>query len=172
MNAPLARDAAEAVDAARFRAAFRRLVGGVTVITTGTGHTRTGLTATSVSAFSAEPAALTFNLARASSTWAVLESERRFGVNILAAEQQAIAERFSGFGGLKGAERYAGAEWTTAVTGAPLLVGALTALDCEVEEAIERHGHVLVIGRIRAALIGTSAVDPALIYAHGRYGGA
>ena len=170
MNAPLAREAAPSIDAALFRTAFRRLVGGVAVITTGMGATRTGLTATSVSSFSAETPSLTFNLAQNSSTWRVLATERRFGVAFLAAEQRSVAERFSGVGGVQGGERYAGAEWTVAATGAPLLVGALAALDCELDEAIERHGHVVVIGRIRAALIGTSAVDPALIYAHGGYG--
>ena len=35
-----------------------------------------------------------------------------FGVNILTSDQIDIAERFAGKDGLKGAERFAGAEWT------------------------------------------------------------
>ena len=46
-----------------------------------------------------------------------------------------IAERFAGKDGLKGAERFAGAEWTTRASGVPLLVGALAAIDCGVEES-------------------------------------
>ncbi len=71
-----------------------------------------------------------------------------FGINILAADQLDIAERFSGKGGLKGAERFTGAQWTTRRSGVPLLVGALAAIDCAVEEAIERHSHAIIIGRV------------------------
>lgn len=167
MNAHALSSRPDILDAERFRATFRRLVGGVSVITTGTGATRTGLTATSVSALSAEPPTLTVNINRTSSTWEVLAREGRFGVNVISAAQRPVAERFSGFGGLKGADRYQGAEWTTAVTGAPLLVGALAALDCTVEEAIERHSHVILIGRIRATLLGADA--GALLYGGGAY---
>lgn len=169
MNAPVSLLRTGAVDAATFRAAFRRLAGGVSVITTGHGDSRTGLTATSIASFSADPAILTFTLAGTSSTRPVLERERRFGVNILAADQQRIAERFAGVGGVTGAERYEGAEWTTAVTGAPLLVGALAALDCELEETIERWGQLLVFGRIRAVLATPEGTPAPLLYAHGAY---
>ncbi len=169
MNAPVSLLRADAVDAATFRTAFRRLAGGVSVITTGRGDDRTGLTATSIASFSAEPAILTFTLAGTSSTRPVLERERRFGVNILAADQQRIAERFAGVGGVKGPARYEGAEWTTAVTGAPLLVGALTSLDCELEETIERWGQLLVFGRIRAVLATSDGAAEPLLYAHGAY---
>lgn len=137
MNAPLLRDPVGEVDAATFRAAFRRLAGGVAVVTVGAAPDRTGLTATSVSALSVEPPTLTVNINRVSSTWNRLACDGRFGVNFTSAAQRAVAERFSGFGGITGEARFEGAEWTTAVTGAPLLVGALAALDCEVEEAID-----------------------------------
>lgn len=159
----------DTVDPNAFRAAFRRLAGGVAIVTVGRGDTRTGLTATSIAGFSAEPAILTFTLAGTSSTRPVLERERRFGVAVLAADQQAIAERFSGVGGIRGAARYDGAAWTTAVTGAPLLVGALVALDCELEEVIERHGQLLVFGRIRAVVPGAPGLRSPLLYAHGAY---
>lgn len=173
MNAPspvaVARPANAPVAAANFRTAFRRLAGGVTVITAGRGDARTGLTATSVASFSAEPAVLTFTLAGTSSTRPALESERCFGVAVLAAEQRAIAERFSGVGGIRGAARYDGAEWTTAVTGAPLLVDALVALDCELEETIERHRQILVFGRIRAVRVAPNDLRAPLLYAQGAY---
>ncbi|NLH83384.1 MAG: flavin reductase [Phyllobacteriaceae bacterium] len=158
-----------AVDPSTFRAAFRRLAGGVSIVTVGRGDTRTGLTATSIASFSADPAILTFTLAGASSTRPVLERERRFGVAVLAADQQAIAERFSGAGGIRGAARHDGAEWTTAVTGAPLLVGALVSLDCELEETIERHGQFLVFGRIRAVIADPDDARSPLLYARGAY---
>jgi len=30
----------------------------------------------------------------------------------------------------------------------PLLAGALAAIDCEVEDVVERHSHAIVIGRV------------------------
>ena len=45
-------------------------------------------------------------------------------VNILTADQLDIAERFAGKGGLTGAERFAGAQWTTGPSGVPLLSSA------------------------------------------------
>jgi flavin reductase (DIM6/NTAB) family NADH-FMN oxidoreductase RutF len=154
-------------DAASFRAAFRHLAGGVSVVTTGHGEDRTGLTATSVSSLSADPPTIFFGLNLASSTYPVLRRHRSFGVNFLNATQKQVADRFAGRKGEKGTERYAGAEWTQAVTGAPLLVGALASLDCEVEEMIQRHSHSIVIGRVREVRAGRD--DAALVYWRGDY---
>jgi flavin reductase (DIM6/NTAB) family NADH-FMN oxidoreductase RutF len=49
--------------------------------------------------------------------------------------------------GVTGADRFAGAEWITRVSGVPLLADALAAIDCEVEHIIECHSHAIVIGR-------------------------
>ena len=50
---------------------------------------------------------------------------------------------------MKGAGRYLGAKWMTKITGVQLLTDALAALDCEVDDIIERHSHDIVIGRVR-----------------------
>ncbi|HEV7334515.1 MAG TPA: flavin reductase family protein [Bosea sp. (in: a-proteobacteria)] len=154
-------------DVAAFRAALRHLAGGVSVITTGRGEDRTGLTATSVASLSAEPPTLMFGLNLASSSFPVLARHRSFAVNFLNAAQKQIADRFAGRGGEKGAARYAGASWSTGPSGSPLLDGALAALDCEVEELIERHSHAIVIGRVREIRLGGD--DAALLYWRGDY---
>jgi flavin reductase (DIM6/NTAB) family NADH-FMN oxidoreductase RutF len=48
------------------------------------------------------------------------------------------------------------------VAGAPPLVGALAVLDCETDEAIERHSHTMLIGRIKA--IRQAQDEGALLY--------
>ena len=154
-------------EAPNFRAALRHLAGGVSVITTGQGEDRTGLTVTSLSSLSAEPATVMFGLNLGSSSFPVLARHRSFGVNFLNATQKQIADRFAGRGGEKGEARYAGASWSEGVTGAPLLEGALAALDCEVEELIERHSHAIVIGRVREVRLGGD--DAALVYWRGDY---
>jgi len=161
---PLGRIATEAPS---FRTALRHLAGGVSVITTGQGADRTGLTVTSLSSLSAEPPTVMFGLNLSSSSFPVLARHRSFGVNFLNATQKQIADRFAGRAGEKGEARYAGASWTQGVTGAPLLDGALAALDCEVEELIERHSHAIVIGRVREVRLGGD--DAALVYWRGDY---
>lgn len=150
-----------------FRTALRHLAGGVSVITAGRGEDRTGLTVTSLSSLSAEPPTVMFGLNLSSSTYPALARHRSFGVNFLSAAQKQVADRFAGRGGEKGPERYAEAEWSEGRTGAPLLEGALAALDCELEELIERHSHAIVIGRVREIRLGAN--DAALLYWRGDY---
>jgi flavin reductase (DIM6/NTAB) family NADH-FMN oxidoreductase RutF len=150
-----------------FRGAMRHLVGGVSVITAGRDDDITGMTVTSVSSLSIDPPTLIVSINLMSSTWPLLQRYGFFGVNILTADQIDIAERFAGKGGLKGRDRFAGGEWVTRASSAPLLVGALAAIDCEVEEVIERHSHVIVIGRVRDLLLSNR--ESALGYWHGGY---
>jgi flavin reductase (DIM6/NTAB) family NADH-FMN oxidoreductase RutF len=150
-----------------FRGAMRHLVGAVSVVTAGRGSDITGMTVTSVSSLSIDPPTLIVSINRESSTWPVLKRYGVFGVNVLTSDQIDIAERFSGQNGLKGRERFAGGEWVARGPSAPLLVGASAAIDCEVEDVIERHSHAIVIGRVRDLTL--SKQESSLAYWHGRY---
>lgn len=155
------------VSSADFRGAMRHLTGGVSVITAGRGRDITGMTVTSVTSLSVDPPTLIVSINRDASSFPLIRRHGAFGVNILAADQLDVAERFAGKGGLKGADRFAGSQWVMAVSGVPLLVGALSAVDCEVEEIVERHSHGIVIGRVRD--IKNSLRTAALAYWHGQY---
>ena len=155
------------VSSGDFRSAMRRLAGGVSVITAGRGRDISGMTVTSVSSLSVDPPALIVSINREASSWPLVKRYGFFGVNILTSDQIDIAERFTGKGGLKGAARFAGADWTTRTSGVPLLVGALAAIDCEVEDVVERHSHAIVIGRVLD--VAVSARSAALAYWQGRY---
>lgn len=155
------------IAAADFRDAMRHLVGGVSVITVGHGEDISGMTVSSVSSLSTDPPSLIVSINRTSSSWPLLVRDRVFGVNILKADQLEVAERFTGKHGAKGRDRFTGAVWTTAQTGVPLLVDALAAADCEVEDIIERHSHAIVIGRVRDLIVSPHAA--ALAYWHGQY---
>ena len=129
-----------------FTNAMRALVGNCSVITAGEGEDRSGLLVTSAISLSAD---------------------RKFGWSSLGADHQKVAENFSGFGGVKGADRYNGATWETAETGALLLEGAPAAFDCELEEMIDRATHSIVIGRVRA--IRHNVAAGALVYWNGAF---
>ena len=150
-----------------FRGAMRHLAGGVSVITAGRANDITGMTVTSVSSLSVDPPTLIVSINRESSSWPLIKRHGFFGVNILTADQIDVAERFTGKGGLKGADRFAGAEWITLMSGVPLLVGALAAVDCAVEDIVERHSHAIVIGRVLDLQASTRTA--ALAYWQGQY---
>jgi flavin reductase (DIM6/NTAB) family NADH-FMN oxidoreductase RutF len=158
---------AREVPADDFRSAMRHLAGGVSVITVGRGHDITGMTITSVSSLSVDPPSLIVCVNRESSSWPLLRRYGFFGVNFLSADQFTVAERFSGKGGLKGADRFAGARWITSISGVPLLAEALSAIDCEVDEIIERGSHAIVIGRVLD--IHQTDGKRALVYWQGQY---
>jgi len=155
------------VTASDFRNAMRQLTGGVSVITAGKGRDISGMTVTSVSSLSVEPASLIVSLNRESSSWPLVKRYGFFGVNILTSDQLDIAERFTGKGGLKGVDRFAGARWLTRASGVPLLADALAAIDCEVEDIVERHSHAIIIGRVLDVTV--SPRTAALAYWQGQY---
>jgi flavin reductase (DIM6/NTAB) family NADH-FMN oxidoreductase RutF len=151
-----------------FRKAMRELAGGVAVVTVGQGPDRTGFTATSVESLSAEPPRVLVSISENSSSWKQLKKYPPFGVNILRADHEGLADQFAGRGGLHGPDRYRGANWTTLSTdGAAILDDALAGLDCIVEEILLRHGHAIVIGQVRA--IRTRADGQPLLYWQGAY---
>lgn len=146
---------------------MRHLAGGVCVVSVGDGSKRSGLVATSVVSLAMDPPTLLVCVNRTSSTWPLIEQFRTFAVNLLTHRHLLLAQRFAGMGGVKGADRYVGFEWSRVATGAPILNDALVAIDCEVEELIERHTHGIVIGRVKA--VTQAREDDVLVYLRGKY---
>ncbi|SEG81850.1 NADH-FMN oxidoreductase RutF, flavin reductase (DIM6/NTAB) family [Bosea lathyri] len=151
-----------------FKAVMRNVAGAVSVITATHERHRGGLTATSLTALSADPPTVLVCINRNASAWPTIEAAGHFAINVLAARHQSIADRFAGRGGFKGEARFEEGQWARMATGAPTLDGALAVLDCETEEAIERHSHTILIGRIKA--IRHAQDEGALLYWRGVYG--
>ena len=156
-----------AVSSTDFRSAMRHLAGAVCVITAGRGEEITGMTVTSLTSLAIEPPSLIVSINRSTSSWPLLKRYGFFGANILSSDQVNIAERFAGKSGLKGAERFAGAMWEARLSGVPLLANALAAIECEIEDVIERHSHAIIIGRVLQ--LELSARTAALAYWRGKY---
>ncbi len=166
--APMSAVEAGAPDGDAFRAAMRHLVGGVSIVTMGSGTERRGLTATSVTSLSAEPPSLIVCIKQSASGIPLLRSHGLFGVSILRHEQREIADRFSGRAGVSGEERFAGSDWQARPGYPPVLADALASFECEVEDMIDRFSHTIVVGRVKEsrALGG----DGALVYWRAAYG--
>jgi flavin reductase (DIM6/NTAB) family NADH-FMN oxidoreductase RutF len=150
-----------------FNGAMRQMAGGVSVITAGIGDERTGLTVTSAISLSMSPPTMIVCVNRAASAWRIIRARRHFCVNALADHHQAVADRFAGLDGIKGAVRYSGANWSALATGALALDDSIASIDCEVEEIVERHSHAIVIGAVRAV---TAHGGKPLLYSQSQYG--
>ena len=156
-------------DAGLLRDAMRRGAGGVSVVTTGRGPDRNGMTVTSAISLSMSPPTMLVAVDRGTSTWPVLVAAGHFAVNMPSARQVAVAERFAGRGGLKGAARYAGADWFRLGSGTWGLADALAVIDCRIEEIIERHSHAIVLGTVLAVHPGDDPLAEPLVYAAGAF---
>ena len=146
---------------------MRTLSSGVAIVACGEGERRVGCTVTALASLSLTPPTLIVSLSRTSSTLAGLRETGAFSVSLLAARHEALAVQFSGRGGAHGARRFDGAEWVNLVTGAPVLADPVAALDCLVEEVIERHSHAIVLGAVVSVKEGDD--EPALVHWRGGF---
>lgn len=151
-----------------FIQAMRQLAAGVTLITSAHDSRRAGLTATAVCSVSAEPPQLLVCINRQAETHHLIAESGAFAVNVLASEQQRLAEIFAGTGGVYGDHRFGEARWTTLTTGAPVLSPCLATFDCRLVEHVPAATHSIFIGRVAAVQINPK-LDP-LIYVEGDYG--
>ena len=138
----------------QFREAMARLGAAVNVVTTDGPAGRTGFTASAVCSVTDDPPTLLVCMNRSSENNAVFKANGVLCVNVLAARQQELANTFAGLTGLPGPARFGEANWSALSTGAPVLDGAVAAVDCEVEEVLEKGTHSVLFGAVRAVRLG------------------
>lgn len=155
------------MDATSYRAIMRHQAGAVTVIACGSEGARAGLTATAFASLSDDPPMVLVCVNRNASAHDEIVKANAFSVNLLSADQQHVAERFAGKGGLKGEQRFTGLSWTTLATGSPILQAALASLDCALVERHTFSTHSIFIGRVLAGRFEAAARP--LLYFRGDY---
>jgi flavin reductase (DIM6/NTAB) family NADH-FMN oxidoreductase RutF len=154
------------IDARAFWGAVGQRALGVSVVTAAGADGPAGFLGLSAAHVCDDPPMMLVSIGqRTSALQAVLE-KRHFAINYLAHDQQPIADAFGGRGALKGAERFTLGAWATLATGAPVLQDAVGAVDCALEETIERFGVVIALGRV--VDFATSERDP-LVFFRGKY---
>jgi len=142
------------VDAGTFRRALGHFCTGVTVIAAVSDDDEpVGFACQSFAALSLEPPLVLFCPAKGARTWPVIEAAGSFCVNVLAHDQRDVSAVF----GKAGADKFASIEWQPAPSGAPLLRGVLTWIDCTVESVLDGGDHWIVVGRVQA--LGDGAGD-------------
>jgi flavin reductase len=138
-----------------------RLSAAVTILTTDGPSGRHGITATAVCSVTDSPPTLIACLNRGSGTFAKYLENGALAVNVLAKQHERISGRFAR-PAADGAERFAHGEWTTLITGAPVLADALLAVDCRIVRTVEVGTHVVLFGEVVAVSAPTQSA--ALIY--------
>src|SRR5690349_10286801 len=113
--------AAQFVEPSLFRLAMRQLASAVTIVTSGSGPCRRGLTATAVCSLSADPPSLLVCINKQTECHEIIRQNGHFCVNALGADDEGLAGRFAGRDGSHGLSRFSAGSWTELVTGAPVL---------------------------------------------------
>ncbi|MDI6097407.1 flavin reductase family protein [Actinoplanes sp. NEAU-A12] len=157
-----ARDAG-GVDSRRFRRVFGHFGTGITVITTVDAEGPAGFACQAFAPLSLDPPLVLFCPQAGSDTWRRVRASGFFCVNILAADQRDVSRLF----GTRGADRFTAADWSAAPSGAPVLAGALTWADCEVEAVHPGGDHVIVTGRVTT--LGPCRDATPLLFYRSRY---
>jgi len=160
-----ARPPAAPVAPAAFRAAVSRWATGVSVVTAAADGTDAGLTVNAMLSVALQPPSLLVSLQKDVDTLPVLRKAGAFAVNLLAADQQALSERFAR--AVPSAEKFRGLPLHRGATGAALLDGAVAAFECRVVSVTPAFDHLLVVGEVVRIEEGGDA--PPLLFYRSRY---
>ncbi|MFF4750706.1 flavin reductase family protein [Streptomyces sp. NPDC002514] len=171
---------AEGVSNDEFRAAMSRLAAGVVLVTaqepplapddpTAPAGEDAGMTATAFLSVSLDPPLVMVSLREGSRMDDLLAEQPLWAVSVLSESQRHIAGRFAMKGRISDRLLFEDIPYARgAVSGAPLVRGALATLECRTEQVVPAGDHNLVIGRVLTADLPSADGGP-LLYFRGRY---
>ena len=145
-----------------FRSALRKFASGVTIVTVAADGELHGMTASSFASVSLAPPLVLVCLDETSRTLALVAQTGTFAVNVLRADQQDISLAFA----RSGLKPFASIPHHPGDNGAPILDGAIAALECTTHQVFEAGDHEVVLGEVTAASVADG--DP-LVYYDGAY---
>jgi flavin reductase (DIM6/NTAB) family NADH-FMN oxidoreductase RutF len=148
---------------AEFRKAMGCFATGVTIITLDDAGTVHGMTANAFSSVSLDPELVLVCVSRRARTHAHLHAKKRFGINVLAANQRRISEFYARSpGDHTVAEREAGARFARTRHGTPVLEGGLAYLECRLHTVEDAGDHTIFIAEVEDVVVREG--DPLLFY--------
>ena len=134
-----------------FRDVLRHFPSGVTIVTIQSGDERHGLTVSAFASISPTPPLIMVAIDRRHHSESLLQApDATFAINVLAADQQELSNRFAW---VKDEDRFAKGNWTTAKTGAPILADALAWLDCTIFARHDAGTHTIYVGEVQASSV-------------------
>ncbi|MEM7237004.1 MAG: flavin reductase family protein [Pseudomonadota bacterium] len=153
----------EPSDPRTLRQALGSFATGVTIVTamSETGEP-VGFTANSFTSVSLDPPLLLVCLAHKALSYRIFRTADSFAVNVLSADQEAIAMRFA----TPGADKFAQMDWSAGKLGAPLIPDCLARFDCAMHQRVTAGDHDILMGRV----VGFSRHEgQALVYHSGTF---
>jgi flavin reductase (DIM6/NTAB) family NADH-FMN oxidoreductase RutF len=152
------------VDAEQFKAAMSVRASGVAIVTSREGDRVHGMTVSDFCGVSLRPPLVLVCADKDSETHALIHRSGIFAANLLAADQEALSNRFAS----KEDEfrRFEGLRCDAAVTGAPLIPGSVASFDCRVVASHDAGDHVIYVGEVEAIRRGGGVP---LVYYAGAY---
>jgi flavin reductase (DIM6/NTAB) family NADH-FMN oxidoreductase RutF len=144
---------------------MRLLPTGVTVVTALADGSPAGATAGAVSSLSLDPPLMLAALDRGSRTLAAVRDSRRFAVNVLSAESEELAHRFSTKE--DHTVKWDGIDWSER-GGAPWIDRAVLAVTCALRDLHDGGDHVIATGDVLE--VEARGGDP-LVFWKGKYRG-
>ena len=151
-----------------FRQAMGQFCTGVVVVTgRDAAGAPVGFSAQSFVSVSLDPPLIAVCPAGTSKSWPLIRnSGGRFGINILAADQQDLCLCFARSGG----DKFCGLNWKASVQGGvPVLDRVLGFIECSMEVEYPVGDHVMVIGRVHELQVRPGQHAP-LLFFRGSYG--
>lgn len=128
-----------------FRTALGMFATGVTIVTARAPNgERVGLTANSFNSVSLAPPLVLWSLSQAASSMESFRNGSHYAINILAADQQALALRFA----TRGVDRFADVAFAEGVCGAPLICGSVATFECFNRSRYVEGDHVIFVGEV------------------------
>jgi len=163
MSDPLDPSTAPVFDSRQFRAALSQFATGITVITARmpNGHF-IGLTASSFNSVSLDPPLVLWSLSNASSTMPLFRGASHYVINVLAANQADIAERFA----RRIEDRFEGIDYVLSPTGLPILEGVSAWFECHNRSRYPEGDHVIFVGEVERCAAQPQA---ALVFHAGQF---
>lgn len=151
-------------EAKALRDAFGHFATGVTVVTTLADDNRpVGVTINSFSSLSLTPPLVLWSLAKASASLPVFLAASHFAVHVLAADQQALSERFA----KPAADKFDDFDHGMGLGRVPLLTGCAAVFECALQQCLDGGDHMILVGRVERFQTDADALP--LLFYRGRY---
>ena len=133
------------VSSADLRNVMRYYLTGVTIVTlTGPDKKPYGLTVTSFNSVSLSPPLILWSLDNRNDKLPMFQNARGFAVNIMAADQLALCEKFAAADN----DRFSNCDWCFGAYGQPLLENALANLECRPWAEYDGGDHTIFVGEV------------------------
>ncbi len=141
-------------EALTFREGMSRLGAAVNLVTTDGPAGRHGLTVSAVCSVTDSPPLLMVCINRGAFAHDFFLENGVLAVNVLHDAHRDLSKRFARW---TGEDRFAGASWTRAATGAPCLADATASFDCRIAETLPRGSHSVLFCEVLATRLAEGA---------------